>query len=75
MLFTPPQKVELRIKLGRNGRATNITYEIRKIFSVLFLPAENNALTCSIFYAVPRESLMLLYTLANSKFKELSNDV
>ena len=71
MSFPVPKKLEFQIKMGRNGRATKITYEIRKIF----LHAENNALTCSIFYAVPRGSLILLYTPLNWKFKELFNHV
>jgi len=35
-----PKKVEFQIKMGRNGRATKITYEIRKIFSLLFSRGE-----------------------------------
>ena len=41
-----PKKLDFRIKMGRNGRGTKITYEIHKIFILFFFRAENNALIC-----------------------------
>ena len=43
--------------------------------NIFFLLAENNALTCSIFYAVQRGLLILLYTPLNWKFQELFNHI
>mgnify|MGYP004346701327 CR=1 FL=1 len=34
-----------------------------------FFRAENNALICSMFYAIQRESLSLAYTLSESEFQ------
>ena len=70
-----PKKLDFRIKMGRNGRATKITYEIHKIFILFFFRAENNALICSMFYAIQRESLTLPYTPLEREFKELFNHI
>ena len=70
-----PKKLDFRIKMGRNGRGTKITYEIHKIFILFFFRAENNALICSMFYAIQRESLTLPYTPFEREFKMLFNHV
>ena len=41
----------------------------------LFFRAENNALICSMFYAIQRESLTLPYTPLEREFKELFNHI
>ena len=59
-----PKKLDLQIKMGRNGRAMKITYGIHKIFLFIFYRAKNNAIICGIFF-VPKKWLIkfTLYTL------------
>ena len=44
-------------------------------FTKYFFRAENNALICSMFYAIQLESLTLPYTPLESRFKELFNHI
>ena len=70
-----PKKLDFRIKMGRNGRGTKITYEIHKIFILFFFRAENNAVICGIFLCKKNKSLSLPYTPLEREFKELFNHV
>ena len=52
-----------------------ILYVIIFISPVYFFRAENNALICSMFYAIQRESLTLPYTPLERQLKELFNHI
>ena len=70
-----PKKLDLQIKMGRNGRAMKITYGIHKIFLFIFYRAKNNAIIFGIFSCQKSDSLSLPYTPLESKFQYLSKNV
>ena len=76
MGFPMPKKLDLQIKMGRNGRAIKITYGIHKIFIYLFIfRAKNNALICCLFLCKKSKSLTLPYTCAFVDFNKVVNRV